>query len=94
MDISFVFAQVGGSCTPPNPFEWVAIIALISGSGVLSIVTGAAAFSIGSTIVSMIISGASIATITAAISGDAIASAGGADLLGYLIAGIIKILGC
>ena len=42
----------------------------------------------------MIISGASIATITAAISGDAIASAGGAELLGYLIAVIIQILGC
>ena len=45
MELSFLFAQAGDVCTPPNPFEWIAIIALISGAGILSVVTGTAVFS-------------------------------------------------
>ena len=94
MELSFLFAQAGGVCTAPNPFEWVAIIALISGAGILSVVTGTAVFSLGSTIVSMAISGASIPMITAAITGDAFTTAGGTEALVSLIVSIVNILGC
>lgn len=94
MEFVFLLTQVGGACTPPNPFEWIAIIALISGAGVLSVATGAAVFSIGSTIVTMAISGASISAIAAAISGDAFATAGGMDVSILLIVDIMNVLGC
>ena len=97
MEFGFLLAQVGGACTAPNPFEWIAIVALISGAGVLSIVTGTAVFSIGSTIVSMAISGASVSMIVAAITGDAFPTAGGTEALASLtalIVSIINILGC
>lgn len=94
MEFGFLLAQVGGACTPPNPYEWIAIVALISGAGILSVVTGTAVFSIGSTIVTMAISGASISAITAAITGDAFATAGGTEVLTSLIISIMNILGC
>lgn len=56
--------------------------------------TGVAAISVGSTIVSMAISGASISTIATAVSRDAFASYGGAEVLTSLVAAIMNILGC
>ena len=53
MEFSFLLAQAGGVCTAPNPFEWIAIVALMSGAGILSVVTGTAVFSLCSTVVSM-----------------------------------------
>lgn len=94
MDFSFIFAQVGGVCTAPNPFQWAAIIALISGAGVVTITTGTALISIATTIVTMLVAGASISAIIEAISGQAIASTGGVEILVTLINAIMSILGC
>ena len=94
MEFSFVFAQVSGVCTPPNPFEWVAIIALISGAGILSAVTGTALIGVASTIVTMLIHGASISAIVAAISADTLVTVGGTEALTSLIISIMSILGC
>ena len=93
MDFSFLFA-VGGVCTEPNTMEWMAIIALISGAGILSVMTGVAAIGVASTVVSMAISGASVSAISAAVSGDVLVGYGGAEALVSLIAAIMHILGC
>ena len=94
MDFSFIFAQVGGACTLPNPIQWAAIISLIAGAGVFALTTGVSAIAIATTVVSMIVAGASIDSILAAISGHTIVAKGGAEALTSIITTIIGILGC
>ena len=94
MDVSFIFAQVGGSCAAPNPIQWTAITFLIAGAGVFALTTGVSAIAIATTVVSMIVAGASIDSIIAAISGHVAVTAGGAEGLGTMVMGIMNLLGC
>ena len=94
MEFSFIFAQVGGACTAHNPFEWVAIIALISGAGIFSISTGVAGVAIATTMVDMISTGASAPAIATAVSGHAIAGTGSIEVLTSILLSIKGILGC
>jgi|GEM_PF-6543035 len=59
------------ACHDPNPFEWTLIISLASAVSIFSVLSGAALVTMLTTIVSMILAGASISAILAAIAGDA-----------------------
>ena len=91
---SFIFAQAGNVCTVNDPFEWVALIALISGAGIFSISTGVAGVAIATTIIDMISTGASAPAIASAVSGQAIAGTGSAEILTSIVVSIKGILGC
>ena len=94
MDILILFAQLGNTCTPPNPFEWVMIVGLITGAGIFTISTGVAGFALAATMIDLISTGASVPTIATAVSGQAAAGAGSVEILTSIIVSIKGILGC
>lgn len=94
MEFGLIFAQVGSVCTAPNPFEWVAIIALVTGAGIASISTGAAGIALAMTIVEMISTGSSVPTIATAVSVHTATGVGSLEILTSIIISIKGILGC
>lgn len=82
------------ACHNPNPFEWTLIISLVSAVSVFSVLSGAALVTMSTTIVSMILAGASISAILAVIAGDATVTGGLMELISILIISIKSILGC
>jgi len=83
-----------GTCPDPNPAQWLLIISLIAASGLLAVASGAAVVAVAATIIPLIIAGATIAEIAAAITGHAALAAGSLEILTGLVIGIRNILGC
>jgi hypothetical protein len=83
-----------GTCSNPNPLQWLLIISLIGASGLLAVTSGAAVVAVATTIIPLIIAGATIAEIAAAITGHAALAAGALEILTGLVIGITNILGC
>jgi hypothetical protein len=86
--------QAGGVCHSPNPFELTLIVALIGGIGVFSVGSGIAIVSMANTIVALLISGASIGAVVAAVSGNAAATGGSLEVITQMVLTIKGILGC
>jgi hypothetical protein len=86
--------QAGGACHSPNPFELTLIVALMGGIGVFSVASGIAIVSMANTIVALLISGASIGAVVAAVSGNAAATGGSLELITQMVLTIKGILGC
>jgi hypothetical protein len=86
--------QIGAACHAPNAFELTLIVALMGGIGVFSIASGIAITSMASTIVGLLLSGASVSAIVAAISGNAAATGGSLELITHMVFMIKAILGC
>ncbi|MCF2147430.1 hypothetical protein IQ276_013585 [Desmonostoc muscorum LEGE 12446] len=94
MNLPIIFIQV---CHSPNPLEWTIVIAIIgailAGSGIAA--TGIV--SIASTVITMLIAGASIEAISAAIGGmlNTIGAAtASVQLVAMLVNAVKSILGC
>lgn len=90
---------LAASCAAPGPVQWLAIIALILGSGVLIVVSGASLVALATTfasvVVPMIIAGAAISDIIAVITtGDLFVISGGIEALTGLILAIKGLLSC
>ncbi|BAQ62474.1 hypothetical protein GM3708_2880 [Geminocystis sp. NIES-3708] len=87
------------ACQQPTPYQWMAIVALITGSGVLIVVSATSLVALASTFatiaVPMIIAGATISeVITVITTGDFFALAGGIEALTGVIVSIMGILNC
>ncbi|MHC5725335.1 MAG: hypothetical protein ACYT04_47675 [Nostoc sp.] len=85
------------ACHSPNPLEWTIVIvivgAILAGSGIAA--TGI--LSISSTVITMLIAGASMETISAAVGAmlNTIYAAGASvQLVAMLVNGVKSILGC
>ena len=89
-----LIGQVGGTCSSPNPFQWIVIVALVGAAGVCTVSTGVGAIAIASTIVTLLCSGASIAFIVAEIGVSTGTAANSSAALLSLVAVIRSILGC
>jgi hypothetical protein len=94
LEILLLGSVVGDACQAPNPIELALIIALISGIGVFSIASGLAIVSVVNTIVALLLSGASVGAIVAAISGDAVVTSGSLEVITQMVIMIKGILGC
>jgi hypothetical protein len=91
----FLVAEMGTTCnTSINPFEWMAIIGLITGAGIFSVSTGVAGYALVLTLVDMISSGASVQAIATAVSAPAATGAGNLEILTFIIVSIKNIIGC
>lgn len=94
MSVTFLFAQVGATCTPLNPFELIAVIGLMTGAGILSVSSGMAGYALIMTTIKMITAGSSIAAILSVASPEVVAGVGGVEALTAIIIYIQNILGC
>lgn len=81
-------------CSIPNPFQWIAILSLIAGAGVFTVSSGVSIATIGVTIVTMLMAGASFEAISTTIGSHIAIATGSLHLLTEMIAGIASILGC
>ncbi|HYX15361.1 MAG TPA: hypothetical protein VE944_13540 [Nostoc sp.] len=94
MNFPIIFIQVSHS---PNPLEWSIIIAIV---GTVSVGSGIAAtgiVSIASTVITMLIAGASMEAISAAVGAmlNTIgATTASLELVAVLVNGVKNILGC
>ncbi|MDY6803442.1 MAG: hypothetical protein SXA11_06495 [Cyanobacteriota bacterium] len=84
----------GAICQNPNPLEWVLIVALVGGCVVFSGAGAVAIASVAGTMVSLIIAGSSLATIAAAVTGDAALAGGALEIIAGMVIAIKGILGC
>ena len=82
------------ACHNPNPFEFALIISLVGAVSIFSVLSGAALVTMSTTIVSMILAGASTGAILAIIVGDATGTETLMGLIFTLIVGIKSIMGC
>ncbi|MEB3885477.1 hypothetical protein [Lyngbya sp. CCY1209] len=87
------------SCVAPGPVQWMAIIALICGSGVLIVFASTSLLGVATTfasvVVPMILAGATISEIIAVITGsDLFILSGSIEALTGLIAAIQSLLSC
>lgn len=91
-----VIAQViaDSYCSNPSIPQYAAIIALILGSGVISVVGGISILALATTLTTLILSGANIEALTAAIAAQLGAVATSTEIVAYLYQGIKNILGC
>ncbi|MBD2055601.1 hypothetical protein H6F88_06125 [Oculatella sp. FACHB-28] len=89
-----VIGQVADACPAPNPFQLVAILALVGGSGVLLVSTGVGIWGIASTLIGLVTAGVSIDAVPASITAFLGLTGSSANLFTYLIGEIQKILGC
>ncbi|MEH1808644.1 hypothetical protein [Nostoc sp.] len=94
MNFPIIFIQ---ACHSPNPLEWTIVIAMIgailAGSGIAA--TGI--LSISSTVITMLIAGASMETISAAVGAmlnTIYAATASVQLVAMLVNGVKSILGC
>ena len=94
MNFPIIFIQ---ACHSPNPLEWTIVIAIVgailAGSGIAA--TGI--LSISSTVITMLIAGASMETISAAVGAmlNTIYSVtASVQLVAMLVNGVKSILGC
>ncbi|VXD19340.1 membrane hypothetical protein [Planktothrix serta PCC 8927] len=83
-----------GSCSNPNPVQWLLIISLIGASGLLAVASSSAFVAVAATMIPMIIAGETIADILTAITGSVAVSAGGLEILTGLVLTIKNMLGC
>jgi hypothetical protein len=105
MDIGYYFTpffevtqlaigQMGDTCRNIALWEYPIIIAMIVGSGVFLLSSGVGVMAIATTLVNLIVAGASIFTIAAALGGDVALTSSSLEGLGVLIIAIKKYLGC
>jgi hypothetical protein len=83
-----------GTCSNPNPAQWLIIIGLIGASGLLAVASSSALVAVAATMIPMMIAGETIADIAAAITSSVAVSAGGLQILSGLVLNIKNILGC
>lgn len=94
MNFPIIFIQV---CHSPNPLEWTIIIAIVGAISVGSGIAATGIVSIASTVITMLIAGASIETISAAVAAmlNTIgATTASLELVAVLVNGVKNILGC
>jgi len=94
MNFPIIFIQV---CHSPNPLEWTIIIATVGGILAVSGIAATGIFSISSTVITMLIAGASIETISATIGAmlnTIYAASASVGLVAELVNGVKSILGC
>lgn len=87
------------ACQQPTPWQWMAIVSLIAGSGVLVVVSSTSLIALAGTFatvaVPMIIAGATISEVIAVITtSDLFVVAGGVEALSGIIVSIMGILNC
>ncbi|MBD2244843.1 hypothetical protein [Nostoc sp. FACHB-888] len=94
MNFPIIFIQV---CHSPNPLEWTIIIAIVGAISVGSGIAATGIVSIASTVITMLIAGASMEAISAAV-GAMLNTIGAAtaslELVAVLVNGVKNILGC
>ncbi|MEH2320675.1 hypothetical protein [Nostoc sp.] len=81
----------------PNPLEWTIVIVIVGGISVGSGIAATGIVSIASTVITMLIAGASIETISAAIGAmfnTITATTASLELVTLLVNGVKSILGC
>ncbi len=81
-------------CPNPNPLQFLLIVALVGGCVVFSGAGAVAIASISTTIIGLIIGGASVATIAAAVTGDVAVAGGSLEIIAGMVYAIKGILGC
>jgi len=81
-------------CHNPNPLQFLLIVALVGGCVVFSGAGAVAIASIATTMIGLIITGASVATIAAAVTGDVAVAGGSLEIIGGMVYAIKGILGC
>lgn len=90
-----VILAFGETCSAPNPLQWGIIIGLVATAGLVAIAAaGVTTASIATTIVTMIMAGASIETIAAAIAGDAATGGNLVAVIGTIVVAIKGVLSC
>lgn len=91
-----IIAQVMADthCSSPSIPEFAAIIALILGSGIISVVGGISIVALATTVTTLILSGASIEVLTTAIGVQLTGIATSTGIVAQLYQGIKEILGC
>lgn len=83
------------ACTfDPNPLQWIAIVALVTASGVVAMASGVGSFAIAQTVIALIAAGATIEATVTALSVQIPVLAGSSELLFSLVTAIYSILGC
>lgn len=83
------------ACTfEPNPFQWVAIISLLTASGITAVASGVGVIAIAQTIIGLIAAGATIDATVTALTAQITLLAGSSELLAWLVGTIFVILGC
>lgn len=94
MDFPIIFIL---ACHSPNPLEWSIIIAIVSAISVGSDIATTGILSIASTVITMLIAGASMEAISAAV-GAMLNTIGATtasfELVAMLVNGVKSILGC
>ncbi|MCC5650716.1 hypothetical protein LC609_12905 [Nostoc sp. XA013] len=94
MNFPIIFIQV---CHSPNPLEWTIIIAIVGAISVGSGIAATGIVSIASTVITMLIAGASMEAISAAVGAmlNTIgATTASLELVAMLVNGVKNILGC
>jgi hypothetical protein len=87
------------ACQSPTPWQWMAIVALITGSGVFIVVSSTSLIALARTFatvaVPMIIAGSTVPEVVAVITtNDLFVVAGGVEALSGIIVSIMGILNC
>ena len=94
MNFPIIFIR---ACRSPNPLEWSIIIAIVGAISVGSGIAATGILSIASTVITMLIAGASMEAISAAVGAmlNTIgATTASLELVGMLVNGVKNILGC
>lgn len=94
--VQVVVAQVipDSYCPNRNVLQFSAIVALILGSGIISVSAGISVVTLATTIITLILSGSSIEAIGAAIAAQIGGIAASIEVVAVLYQGIKNILGC
>ncbi|MEH2417882.1 hypothetical protein [Nostoc sp.] len=85
------------ACHSPNPLEWTIVILIVGGISVGSGIAATGIVSIASTVITMLIAGASIEAISAAVAAmfnTITATTASLELVAMLVNGVKSILGC
>ncbi|MCC5630165.1 hypothetical protein [Nostoc sphaeroides] len=94
MNFPIIFIQ---ACHSPNPLEWTTVIAIVGAILAGSDIAATGIVSISSTVITMLIAGASMETISAAVGAmlNTIgATTASLELVAVLVNSIKSILGC
>ena len=95
IQVTQILAEVATSaCATPGIFEFAAIVALIIGSGIVGVSAGISIIGLATTIVSLMLAGANLEAIYAAIAVHLGSTAASIEVFAALYQGIKEILGC
>lgn len=90
----FIIGRVGSSCAEPSWWQFLIIIGLVAASGLFVASAGVGIAGIATTLVGLIMAGASLDAIAAALGGHLGVAGSSLNILSILIGAIRGVLGC